>query len=182
MQVLVCGGPGCLPLGSEELAAAFRDGNGSQSGLDGKVALKDHRLPRPLLPGVKVLLRPQEMTYQKVTPADVPEIVETTLKNGQVVERLTYEDPETHKPVAHKADIPFYKAQNPLVLRKLDVIDPESLDDYLAFGGYRTLRKILFEMTPDEVIEAVRKSGLRGRGGGGFPTGRKWRICAENCR
>ena len=77
-----------------------------------------------------------------------------------------------------KLTSPSTRPRNPLVLRKLDVIDPESLDDYLAFGGYRTLRKILFQMTPEQVIEAVRKSGLRGRGGGGFPTGRKWRICA----
>jgi NADH-quinone oxidoreductase subunit F len=109
----------------------------------------------------------------------VPEIVEATLVGGQVVERLIYEDPVSQKKAVHKSEIPFYRGQQPIVLRKLDVIDPTSLDDYLALGGYRGLRKALFEMTPEDVIAAVDRSGLRGRGGGGFPTGRKWRVCHE---
>ena len=178
LQVLVCGGPGCLPLGSEELAAAFQTEMAAK-GLEGKVLLKTTGCQGLCSHGVRVLIRPREITYQKVTPADVPEIVDTTLVNNQMVERLLYHDPDTQAARPHKSDIPFYQAQNPLVLRKLDVIDPESLDDYLAFGGYRTLRKILFTMTPEQVIDAVEKSGLRGRGGGGFPTGRKWRVCRE---
>jgi NADH-quinone oxidoreductase subunit F len=177
-QVLVCAGPGCLPMGSDEVAAAFRE-ELQKNGLEGKVALKECGCQGLCARAVKVLLRPQEIAYQHVTPEDVPEIVEATLKNGQVIERLTYEDPETHNRIACKADIPFYKGQQPVVLRKLDIIDPESLDDYLALGGYRSLRKVLGEMSPDGVIEAVTKAGLRGRGGGGFPTGRKWRICAD---
>jgi NADH:ubiquinone oxidoreductase subunit F (NADH-binding)/(2Fe-2S) ferredoxin/Pyruvate/2-oxoacid:ferredoxin oxidoreductase delta subunit len=178
LQVLVCGGPGCLPLGSEELAAAFAAAMEAK-GIAGKVLLKTTGCHGLCSHGVRVLIRPQEISYQKVTPEDVPEIVETTLVNGGIVERLVYHDPATGTPCPHKKDIPFYQAQNPLVLRKLDVIDPESLDDYLALGGYRTLRKILFQMTPEEVIAAIEKSGLRGRGGGGFPTGRKWRLCRE---
>ena len=177
-QVLVCAGPGCLPMGSDEVAAAFRE-ELQKSGLEGKVALKECGCQGLCARAVKVLLRPQEIAYQHVTPEDVPEIVEATLKNGQVIERLTYEDPETHNRIARKSDIPFYKGQQTVVLRKLDIIDPESLDDYLALGGYRSLRKVLGEMSPDGVIEAVTKAGLRGRGGGGFPTGRKWRICAD---
>ncbi|MGQ9920555.1 MAG: NADH-quinone oxidoreductase subunit NuoF [Desulfobacca sp.] len=178
LQVLVCGGPGCLPLGSEELAAAFA-AEMEAKGIAGKVLLKTTGCHGLCSHGVRVLIRPQEISYQKVTQADVPEIVETTLLNGSVVERLVYHDPESQAPCPHKMDIPFYQTQNPLVLRKLDIIDPESLDDYLALGGYRTLRKILFQMTPEEVIAAIEKSGLRGRGGGGFPTGRKWRLCRE---
>ena len=178
LQVLVCGGPGCLPLGSEELAEAFQ-AEMAAKGIDGKVLLKTTGCHGLCSHGVRVLIRPQELSYQKVTAADVPEIVETTLVNGNVVERLVYQDPKSQKTCPHKTDIPFYQAQNPLVLRKLDVIDPESLDDYLAFGGYRTLRKILFQMTPEQVIDAVERSGLRGRGGGGFPSGRKWRLCRE---
>ena len=159
LQVLVCGGPGCLPLGSEELAAAFQTEMAAK-GLEGKVLLKTTGCQGLCSHGVRVLIRPQEITYQKVTPADVPEIVDTTLVNNQLVERLLYHDPGTQAARPHKNDIPFYQAQNPLVLRKLDVIDPESLDDYLAFGGYRTLRKILFTMTPEQVIDAVEKSGL----------------------
>ncbi|MBM4288577.1 MAG: NADH-quinone oxidoreductase subunit F, partial [Deltaproteobacteria bacterium] len=176
LQVLVCGGPGCLPLGSEPLAEAFQ-AEMAAKGLEGKVLLKTTGCHGLCSHGVRVLIRPKEITYQKVTPEDVPEIVETTLINQGLVERLLYQDPHSQAPCPHKGDIPFYQSQNPLVLRKLDIIDPESLDDYLAFGGYRTLRKILFQMTPEQVIEAVEKSGLRGRGGGGFASGRKWRLC-----
>ena len=178
LQVLVCGGPGCLPLGSEALATAFAT-EMEAKGVAGKVLLKTTGCHGLCSHGVRVLIRPQEISYQKVTPEDVPEIVETTLVNGGLVERLVYHDPDSQAPCPHKQDIPFYQTQNPLVLRKLDSIDPESLDDFLALGGYRTLRKILFQMTPEQVIEVVERSGLRGRGGGGFPTGRKWRLCRE---
>ncbi|MBM4294199.1 MAG: NADH-quinone oxidoreductase subunit NuoF [Deltaproteobacteria bacterium] len=177
-QVLVCSGPGCLPMGSIEVAAAFREELG-KNGLNGKVLLKECGCQGLCARAVKVLIRPQEIAYQEVTPEDVPEIVEATLKNGQLVERLIYEHPLTQEKAAFKADIPFYKGQMPIVLRKLDIIDPQSLDDYLALGGYRALRKALTGMSPDEVIDAVEQSGLRGRGGGGFPTGRKWRVCQE---
>ncbi len=177
-QVLVCAGPGCLPLGSDEVAEAFEAAL-TEKGINGKVVLKTSGCHGLCAKGVRVLIRPQEISYEKVTPQDVPEIVETTLVNGGVVDRLIYQDPVTEEKCAHKAEIPFYQNQQPIVLRKLDIIDPESLDDYLLMGGYRTLRKIFFEMTPEQVIEAVERSGLRGRGGAGFPTGRKWRICRE---
>ncbi|MBM4274630.1 MAG: NADH-quinone oxidoreductase subunit NuoF [Deltaproteobacteria bacterium] len=177
-QVLVCSGPGCLPMGSIEVAAAFRE-ELETNGLKGKVLLKECGCQGLCARAVKVLIRPQEIAYQGVTAEDVPEIVEATLKNGQVVERLIYEHPVTHEKAAFKADIPFYKGQMPIVLRKLDLIDPKSLDDYLALGGYRALRKALTGMSPEDLIDAIEKSGLRGRGGGGFPTGRKWRICQE---
>jgi len=178
LQVLVCGGPGCLPMGSEEVAAAFQE-ELQKHGLEGKVLLKECGCQGLCASAVRVLLRPQEICYQHVTAEDVPEIVEATLVGGQVVERLIYEDPVSQKKAVHKSEIPFYRGQQPIVLRKLDVIDPTSLDDYLALGGYRGLRKALFEMTPEDVIAAVDRSGLRGRGGGGFPTGRKWRVCHE---
>jgi NADH-quinone oxidoreductase subunit F len=178
LQVLVCAGPGCLPMGSDEVAAAFRE-ELQQKGLEGKVLLKESGCQGLCARAVRVLLRPQEICYQQVTPQDVPEIVEATLVGGQVVERLIYEDPQTGDKAVHKSQIPFYLGQQPIVLRKLDLIDPVSLDDYLALGGYRALRKVITEMTPEEVIDAVERSGLRGRGGGGFPTGRKWRICHE---
>jgi len=177
-QVLVCAGPGCLPMGSEEVAAAFRE-EFEKNGLGAKVLLKECGCHGLCAGAVRVLIRPQEITYQHVTPADVPEIVDKTLKEGQVVERLVYEDLHTHEKITHKGEIPFFKGQMPIVLRKLDVIDPTSMDDYLALGGYRGLRKALLEMKPDDVVDAIDKSGLRGRGGGGFPTGRKWRICRE---
>ena len=178
LQVMVCAGPGCLPMGSDEVAAAFRE-ELDKNGLAGKVLLKECGCHGLCAGAVRVLIRPQEITYQHVTPEDVPEIVEKTLKEGQVVDRLIHEDPATHEKAACKGDISFYRGQMPIVLRKLDIIDPASLDDYLALGGYRALRKALTEMSPDDVIDAIDQSGLRGRGGGGFPTGRKWRICHE---
>ncbi|MBW1953592.1 MAG: 4Fe-4S binding protein [Deltaproteobacteria bacterium] len=177
-QVLVCSGPGCLPMGSTEVAQAFQE-QLQEKGLQGKVVLKSTGCHGLCAHGVRVLLRPQEIAYQKVTLEDVPEIVETSLVGGGVVERLVYHDPVSGQPAVHKSEVPFYQGQKPLVLRKLDEIDPESLDDYLALGGYRTLRKVLFKMTPEEVIEAVERSGLRGRGGAGFLTGRKWRLCRQ---
>jgi NADH-quinone oxidoreductase subunit F len=178
LQVLVCAGPGCLPLGSDEVAEAFKEAF-AEKGLDGKVVLKTSGCHGLCAHGVRVLIRPQEITYQKVTTEDAPEIVETTLVNGGIVDRLTHQEPATQATCVHKGEIPFYKHQQSIVLRKLDIIDPESLDDYLLMGGYRSLRKIFFEMNPEQVIDAVEKAGLRGRGGAGFPTGRKWRICRE---
>jgi len=178
LQVLVCAGPGCLPLGSNALAEAFRAAL-AERGLNGKVVLKSSGCQGLCAKGVRVLIRPQEISYQKVAPEDVPEIVETTLIKGGIVDRLLYQDPVSGEKCVHKSEIPFYQRQQPIVLRKLDVIDPESLDDYLLLGGYRSLRKAFFEMTPLQVIEALERSGLRGRGGAGFPTGRKWRICRE---
>jgi NADH-quinone oxidoreductase subunit F len=176
--VLVCGGPGCLPLGSEEVAQAFFEAL-AEKGLEAKVILKTSGCQGLCAKGVKVLLRPREIAYQKVTPGDVPEIVETSLEQGGIVERLVYQDPATGEARPHKGEVPFYQGQQAMVLRKLDLIDPESLDDYLVMGGYRTLRKVLFTMTPEEVIGQVEDSGLRGRGGGGFLTGRKWRLARE---
>ena len=176
--VLVCSGPGCLPMGSEEVAQAFKEAM-AEKGLDGKVILKTCGCQGLCAKGVKVLIRPEEIAYQQVTAQDVPEIVESTLEGGAVVDRLVYHDPASGQACAHKNEVPFYKGQDPIVLRKLDLIDAESIDDYLTVGGYRTLRKVLFTMTPAEVIDQIERSGLRGRGGGGFPTGRKWRICRE---
>jgi len=176
--VLVCSGPGCLPMGSEEVAQAFREALANK-GLNGKVLLKTCGCQGLCALGVKVLIRPQEIAYQRVTPKDAGEIVETTLIEGGIVDRLVYHDPVSGEARVHKSDIPFYHSQVPIVLRKLDLIDPESLDDYLAVGGYRSLRKVFFSMTPEEVIDQVELSGLRGRGGAGFLTGRKWRLARQ---
>jgi len=176
--VLVCSGPGCLPMGSEEVAQAFREALANK-GLNGKVLLKTCGCQGLCALGVKVLIRPQEIAYQRVTPKDAGEIVETTLIEGGIVDRLVYHDPVSGEARVHKSDIPFYQSQVPIVLRKLDLIDPESLDDYLAVGGYRSLRKVFFSMTPEEVIDQVELSGLRGRGGAGFLTGRKWRLARQ---
>ena len=117
--VLVCGGPGCLPLGSEEVAQAFQEAM-AEKGFDGKVILKTSGCQGLCAKGVKVLIRPEEIAYQRVTPQDVPEIVETTLVSGVVVDRLVYQDPVSGESCVHKNEVPFYQGQDPIVLRKLD--------------------------------------------------------------
>jgi NADH:ubiquinone oxidoreductase subunit F (NADH-binding)/(2Fe-2S) ferredoxin/Pyruvate/2-oxoacid:ferredoxin oxidoreductase delta subunit len=175
-QVLVCGGPGCLPMGSEEVAAAFQ-AELKRRKLAGKVVLKESGCQGMCAKAVKVMFRPQEITYQQVTPEDVPEIVEQTLVKGKIVDRFCYRDPVKEVIKPHKSKVPFYQGQHPIVLGKLDAIDPTSLDDYLCLGGYRSLQKVFGGMSPEAVIDTVERAGLRGRGGGGFPTGRKWRFC-----
>jgi NADH:ubiquinone oxidoreductase subunit F (NADH-binding)/(2Fe-2S) ferredoxin/Pyruvate/2-oxoacid:ferredoxin oxidoreductase delta subunit len=177
-QVLVCGGPGCLPMGSIEVAAAFKTEIKKQ-GLKSEVLLKESGCQGMCAKAVKVMIRPQEITYQQVTAEDVPEIVEETLVNGRIVDKFCYQEPADGALKAHKSKVPFYQGQYPIVLGKMDLIDPASLDDYLAAGGYQALQKVFAGIKPDKIIDAVERSGLRGRGGGGFPTGRKWRFCRQ---
>jgi NADH:ubiquinone oxidoreductase subunit F (NADH-binding)/(2Fe-2S) ferredoxin/ferredoxin len=176
-QILVCGGPGCLPMGSEDVAAAFKS-QMKKRGLKGKVVLKESGCQGMCAKAVKVMIRPQEITYQHVTTEDVPLIVEETLMNGRIVDKFCFQEPDGAIK-AHKSKVPFYQGQHPIVLSKMDLIDPASLDDYLAEGGYQALQKVFGGMKPEAVIDAMERSGLRGRGGGGFPTGRKWRLCRE---
>ena len=155
LQVLVCGGPGCLPLGSEELAVAFQTEMAAK-GLERQSPFENHRLPRSVLPR-RPRSHPAPGNYlSKGHPRGCAgDRGHHPGEQGTWWNDCSTRIREPRKPCPHKAEIPFYQAQNPLVLRKLDVIDPESLDDYLAFGGYRTLRKILFQMTPEQVIDAV---------------------------
>jgi NADH:ubiquinone oxidoreductase subunit F (NADH-binding)/(2Fe-2S) ferredoxin/ferredoxin len=176
-QVLVCGGPGCLPMGSEDVAAAFKS-QMKKRGLKGKVVLKESGCQGMCARAVKVMIRPQEITYQHVTAEDVPLIVEETLMNARIVDKFCYQEADGAIK-AHKSKVPFYQGQLPIVLSRMDLIDPASLDDYLAAGGYQAVSKVFGGMTPEAVIDALERSGLRGRGGGGFPTGRKWRLCRE---
>jgi NADH-quinone oxidoreductase subunit F len=117
------------------------------------------------------------IVYQKVRPEDVPEIVGKTLIGGAVVERLTYRDAAKRERRVHAEEIPFYALQRRQVMGRMGRVDPTSIEDYLRTGGYSALERALFEMTPEEVLKAVVDSGLRGRGGGGFPTGAKWESC-----
>ena len=128
--------------------------------------------------GPLLVVRPQGILYTRVQPEDAQEIVAATLKD-EIVERLLYVDPATGGPVVHEADVPFYKHQTRIVFRHCGRIDPESIDDYLADDGYEAIARVLAEMSPQEVIDEVLASGLRGRGGAGFPTGRKWQFCRD---
>jgi len=171
--VSICAGAGCLASGAGEVIAAFRDELEKQ-GLDADVDTRGTGCPGFCERGPVVVMRPQEICYLQVKPEDVSEIVTETLKSGNVVERLLYEDPETGKRAVHEADVPFYQGQVRTLLSSNNLIDSKSIDDYLAIGGYSALAKALFEMSAEDVLEAVKKSNIRGRGGAGFPAGRKW--------
>ena len=125
--------------------------------------------------GPIVIIRPEDTFYAMVTPEDCEEIIQSHIIEGKVVERLLCKDIDGSK-VQKLDDLNFYKKQKRIALKNCGKIDPEEIEEYIAFDGYKALEKVLLEMTPDEVIEEVEKSGLRGRGGAGFPTGKKWRL------
>ncbi len=177
-QVLICGGTGCTSSGSKAIQAAFEEqivANGLteevkivQTGCFGLCAL-----------GPVVIVYPDGTFYSRVTAEDVKEIVSEHLLKGRIVERLVYTD--TGAEVEHPEnvslnDTAFYKSQKRVALRNCGVINPENIDEYIAMDGYQALGKALTEMTPEQVISEVLASGLRGRGGAGFPTGKKWEL------
>lgn len=173
--IVVCGGTGCLALGAEDVIAGFRQ-ELRERGLESKIDLRITGCPGFCERGTLVVIKPENILYQQVRGEDVPEIISETIK-GSIVDRLLYVDPNTGKKVTYENDVPFYKKQKRLLLGDNANIDPTIIDDYLALGGYTALSKALFKMSPEGIIEEVKKSGLRGRGGGGFPTGVKWETC-----
>lgn len=177
-EVLVCAGTGCLANGSLAVSETFERAIDDR-GLDVELSLglKTTGCHGFCEKGPLVVIQPQGLFYNGVKPKDVDEIVEKSLVDGEVINRLLYKDPNTKKRIEQYASIPFYSRQVRIALRNIGKIDPGDIDDYLATGGYAGMAKALTGMTPDAVIDAVVKSGLRGRGGGGFPTGKKWRTC-----
>ena len=178
-QVLICGGTGCTSSGSKAIQKAFNE-QIEIAGLSEEVKLVQTGCFGLCALGPVVIIYPDGTFYSRVTPDDVPEIVSEHLLKGRVVERLVYADTGEEK-VENVADVSlsdtaFYKAQHRVALRNCGVINPENIDEYIAMDGYAALGKVLTEMTPEEVIDVVLKSGLRGRGGAGFPTGRKWSM------
>jgi NADH-quinone oxidoreductase subunit F len=129
--------------------------------------------------GPILVVQPDGIFYQFLKPSDVPLLVKEHLLKGRPVKKLMYVPPQEKTPIPKMSDIPFFATQTLIALRNRGLIDPEDIDDYIARGGYRALAKVLTEMTPDEVISEIKSSGLRGRGGGGFPTGIKWETCKK---
>jgi len=170
--VTICLGTGCLACKGDEVHKAFVEEIRKQ-GLEGKVDIRRTGCHGFCERGPLVVIFPKEICYLKVTPGDVPEIVEKTLIEDKVVDRLVFADEDGRK-IVHEGDIPFYKHQNRIILGPNRLVDPGIIEDYIALGGYSALAKALFVMTPVEVLDEVKKSGLRGRGGAGFPTGTKW--------
>jgi NADH-quinone oxidoreductase subunit F len=169
--ITVCNGTGCQAYGSKDVAAAFFDEVKKQK-LESKVAVKTIGCPGFCERGTLVVVKPRDIFYQRVRPRDVPEIISEIGKGG-VVNRLLYTDRATNEKVVNENDVPFYKRQMRLIIGNNGLIDPNSIDDYIAIGGYAALPKAL-KMTPEQIIDEIKKSGLRGRGGAGFPTGSKW--------
>ena len=170
--IAVCTGAACNGLDSARVAHAFQsevDKLGPGAGVEVR-ATGCHGFCEK---GPNVVVGPGEVCYFEVKPSDVPEIVASALK-GEVVERLVYQHPESGEKSVHLGEVPFYKHQTRLLIGDNIRIDPMRIDDYLAVGGYAALAKALFQMTPDEIVDEVKKANLRGRGGGGFPAGQKW--------
>ena len=176
--VTICGGTGCRAGHSIEVTQAFTRVLAAKS-LQDTVDLRVTGCHGFCEQGPLVVLHPSGTLYVKVAAEDVEEIVTTSIEGDGVLERLTYRDPATKQRVARERDVPFYAGQQRVIFSKSGQVDPTCIDDYIAADGYASLRKALTEMTPEAVIEAVEQSGLRGRGGGGFATGRKWRSCHE---
>ena len=178
-HVLVCGGTGCKSAGSKEVQLEFAK-QLEQKGLSDEVMIVETGCHGFCEHGPLVIIYPEGTFYCRVKLEDVEEIVESHLFKGRIVERLLYHEPLTHEQIPSYSEINFYKKQKRLVLEHCGAINPEQIEEYIAVGGYEALAKAVTTMTPQEVIDEVKKSGLRGRGGGGFPTGMKWQFAANS--
>jgi NADP-reducing hydrogenase subunit HndC len=171
--ITLCSGSACNASGSVEVAAAIEEEIKKQ-GLHAEVDIRRTGCHGFCERGPIVVIHPEEICYFNIEPKDVPEIISETIKGKKVVERLLYTDPSTNEKIIHESDIPFYKYQERIVFGSNSKIDPKSIDDYLAIGGYAALAKALSGMSAEQVLGEVKKANLRGRGGGGFPAGSKW--------
>ena len=174
-HVLICGGTGCKSAGSKEVQLAFSRAIEAK-GLSDEVMVVETGCHGFCEHGPLVIVYPEGTFYCQVKAEDVEEIVESHLFKGRIVERLLYHEPLTHESIPNYSEINFYKKQHRLVLENCGAINPEQIEESIAVGGYEALAKAVTTMSPEDVIEEIKKSGLRGRGGGGFPTGMKWQF------
>ena len=175
-HILVCNGTGCTSSKSPEILENFKriiEEKGIQNVRVIKTGCFGLCAKGPI-----VIIRPEDTFYAMVKPEDCEEIIQSHIVEGKVVERLLCKDKDGKK-VNRLDDLTFYKKQKRIALKNCGVINPEDIDEYIAFDGYRALARVLVEMSPDEVIDIIDKSGLRGRGGAGFPTGKKWKSTRE---
>ena len=178
-HVLVCGGTGCTSSGSPQIIEKLKEEIAKQ-GLQDEVAVIQTGCHGLCALGPIMIVYPDASFYSMVKVEDIPEIVSEHLLKGRVVTRLLYKETVTTTGVRALIDTDFYKKQHRVALRNCGVINPEVIDEYIGTGGYEALGKVLTEMTPEDVIQILLDSGLRGRGGGGFPTGLKWKLARQN--
>jgi len=177
--ITICGGTGCHAYGCLKVAESFREEIQKQK-LQDSVEVRTTGCHGFCERGPIVVIQPEGIFYQRIKLGDIQEVISETIINKKVINRLLYVDPRTNKEIVLEKDVPFYKKQKRIVFGNNGFIDPTDIRDYIALGGYRALTKILFDMTSEEVIEEIKTSGLRGRGGAGFLTGKKWEICRES--
>jgi len=174
-HVLVCGGTGCTSSGSVPVQEALNK-EIKKHNLDKEIKVVQTGCLGLCELGPIIIVYPEGSMYCQVTPEDIPELVEEHLVKGRILERLLYKEKATDEKARSITEIDFYKKQKRIALRNCGIINPEVIEEYIARDGYQALGKVLTEMTPEEVIDVVKKSGLRGRGGAGFPTGLKWEF------
>ena len=177
-EITICGGTGCIAFGSPGVQKAFQT-ELEHRGLADEISIKMTGCHGFCEKGPVVVILPEKIFYPNVRVEDVPEIVEKTVIEGEVVERLLCVDPATGEKIVRDDQVPFYAKQQRVVFRLNGVLDPIDLEDYVARDGYAAVAKALAEMTPDQVVEEIREAALRGRGGAGFPTGVKWGFCRK---
>ena len=171
--VTICSGTGCQAYRAEDVIDAFTREIEKQ-GLQKKVTIRPTGCPGFCERGPIVVIFPQETCYLGVSSKDVPEVLSQTIVENRLVDRLLYQDAKTGQRIVYDSEIPFYKSQTRVLLGNNRLINPQSIDDYITLGGYSALVKALFELGSDRVLQMIKDANLRGRGGGGFPTGIKW--------
>jgi NADH:ubiquinone oxidoreductase subunit F (NADH-binding)/(2Fe-2S) ferredoxin len=178
--IAVCTGTGCLALGAAKVVKALKEEIKKQ-GLDTEVVdLRETGCPGFCERGTIIVIYPEEICYVQVQPGDAAEIVSQTIVSKRVIDRLLYSDPISGEKAVHESDIPFYKNQTRLLIGNNIKLDPKSLDNYISVGGYSALAKALCQLKPEAIVDTVKESNLRGRGGAGFPAGKKWEFARNS--
>jgi len=176
--ITVCGGTGCHASGCKKVIDTFNR-EIKKRDIENKVEFKVTGCHGFCEKGPIVVIHPKGIFYQKVQPQDIKEILSETVLAGKIIDRLLYVDPLSGKRSIYEKDVQFYKGQHRIVFGKNGLIDPYKIEDYFSIGGYESAGKALCDMHHDKIIDEVKKSGLRGRGGAGFPTGFKWDFCRK---
>lgn len=176
--IAICVGSGCIALGVPEIVKALKN-DITRRNLIEKVEIRETGCLGSCEEGPMAIIYPEEICYFRIKTEDASEIIEKTIIGKKIIERLLYKDPNTGRTVKNLKDIPFYKYQLRPLLEKNALFDPKKIEDYIAQGGYSALTKCLFKMKPEDIISEIKTSNLRGRGGGGFPTGTKWQTTKE---